>query len=723
MVCTPSVQTDEAASTDILRRAGLEVLKNRQYFSKRSPTKLQQIFKMSHMIRQPRHIYEFGPFRLVPEERQLLRDNQPVPLTAKAFDLLVVLVENSGHLIEKGELMQRIWPDCFVEEANLSVNMSALRRALGEGPNEHRYIATVPRHGYRFVASVEERWEEGAASSPPEFSDKNDNIRPVAEGEQETFSPSLAVASRPRVSFGRWPLVVVGLSLLFALLMGLNAGGLRERLWGKGNSVRIQSLAVLPLENLSGDTSQDYFADGLTEALITDLARGGVLRVISRPSVVQYKGTRKPVTEIGRALNVDAVLTGSVLRSGERVRLAVQLIRVGTDRTLWADTYERDLRDVLTLQREMTQDIVSEIKIELSPQEQVQFGSVGPVNPEAYDHYLRGQFYLHRQNREDNESAIMALERAVATDPTFAPAYAELAQAYVWKLFLFAPEERKWAEKAFVAAEKAIALDPDSAVAHLARGRLLWTPANHFPHEKAIREYRRALTLNPNLDEARNQLALIYCHIGAFDEALQESHKAVETNPNNNLAQFRTGQTLNFQGKHEQALAVLRAIPQETNPSLVGHQIAWALFNLGRREEASATLEQLLRDYPEDSGGLFTSVQALLAASAGQARIAEDKIKSAIAKGKGFGHFHHTAYHIGCAYALMNKPGQAVKWLEAAAEDGFPCYPLFARDAHLDNLRRDARFVALLAKLKRQWEHYKAILEETPMPETTKIAS
>ena len=662
------------------------------------------------MVRQARHIYEFGPFRLIPAERQLLRDNQPVSLTPKAFDLLLVLVENSGHLLEKDELMKRIWPDSFVEEANLSVKMSALRRALGEGPNEHQYVETVPRRGYRFMAGVKERWDEGTESSTRELSEEDDDSRPVTNRERQTSSPPLAAVSRPSVLFRRWPLVLVGLLLLSASLLGLNAGGLRERLLGKGNSVRIQSLAVLPLENLSGDSSQDYFADGMTEALITDLGKIGALRVISRPSVMRYKGARRALPEIGRELNVDAVLTGSVVRSGERVRIAVQLIHVAADRNLWADSYERDMRDVLALQREVARDIVGEIKIKVTPPEQVQFGSVGPINPEAYDHYLRGQFYLHRQNRDDNEAAIAALERAVATEPTFAAAHAELAQAYVWKLFLFAPGEEQWEEKAFVAAEKALALDPDLAVAHLARGRLLWTPANHFPHEKAIREYRRALTLNPSLDEARNQLALVYCHIGAFDEALQESHKAVTTNPNNNLAQFRTGQTLNFQGKYEEALSVLRAIPQEVNPALVGHQIAWALFNLGRREEAAATLEQLLRDHPEDNRGLFTSLQAVLAASAGQERMAEDKIKSAVEKGKGFGHFHHTAYHIACAYALMNKPEQAIKWLEVAAEDGFPCYPLFERDTNLDNLRQDARFVTFLAKLRQQWEYYRTIL-------------
>jgi len=665
------------------------------------------------MLRQARHIYEFGPFLLIPAERQFLRDNEPVSLTPKSFDLLVVLVENSGHLIEKGELMKRIWPDSFVEEANLSVNISALRRALGEGPDENQYVETVPRRGYRFVASVKERWDKGTESSTREFGEEDSDSRPaadVAHGEPKASSPALTAASRPSVLFRGWPLVLVGLLVLSALLLGLNAGGLRERLLSKANPARIQSLAVLPLENLSGDTSQDYFADGMTEALITDLAKFGALRVISLPSVMPYKGTRNPLPEIGRELNVDAVLTGSVVRSGERVRIVVQLTHVATDRNLWADSYERDLRDVLSLQREVTRDIAGEIRINLTPQEQGQLGSVRSIDPKAYDHYLRGRFYLNSQNRDDNEAAITALERAVAADPTFAAAYAELAQAYVWKLFLFAPGDRQWAEKAFVAAEKALAIDPDLAVAHLARGRILWTPANRFPHENAIREYRRALTLNPSLDEARNQLALVYCHIGAFDEALQESHKAITTNPNNNLAQLRIGQTLNFQGKYDQALSVLRAIPKEANPALVGYQIAWALFNLGKKEEASATLEQLLNDSPEDSGGLFTSVQAVLAASAGQERLAEVKIKSALERGKGFGHFHHTAYHIACAYALMNKPEQAIRWLEVAANDGFPCYPLFEKDPNLNNLRQDARFVTLLAKLRQQWEHYRTIL-------------
>jgi TolB-like protein/DNA-binding winged helix-turn-helix (wHTH) protein len=656
------------------------------------------------MVRQNRQIFEFGPFRLIPEERQLLRDNQPVPLTPKSFDLLVVLVENSGRLIGKDALMEQIWPDSFVEEANLSVKMSALRRALGENPHEVQYIETVPRRGYRFVADVKERCDNGTESSNEEQIREGDD-QSVVHDERRT----LTLPSYARVFFRRWEAVLAGLLLISALLLALNPGGLRDRLSGKANPVNIQSLAVLPLNNLSGDASQDYFADGMTEALITDLAQVRSLKVISRTSVMQYKGAPKTLPEIARELNVDAIVEGSVLRYGDRVRITVQLIHAPADRHLWSETYERDLRDILALQSEIARTITQEIQVKLTPQEQVGLTGTRQISPEAYDYFLRGRFYANRQNRGDNETTIEMFERAVAADPGFAAAHAALAQAYVWRFFLFTPDEKQWEEKAFMEVEKALALDSNLGEAHLARGRLLWTPTNHFPHDKAIQEYRRALDLDPSLDEARNQLALVYGHVGLLDEALGELQKAVATNPSNSLAQFRIGETFLFQGKYEQALSALRNIPGEANPSLVGYQSVWALFNLGRKDEAAIVLEQFLKEHPEDNRGLFTSLQAVFAASEGHERLAEDKIKLAIEKGKGFGHFHHTAYHIASAYALMHKPEQAIKWLEAAADVGFPCYPLFERDANLDNLRQDARFVAFLAKQRRQWEYYKSI--------------
>jgi non-specific serine/threonine protein kinase len=513
---------------------------------------------------------------------------------------------------------------------------------------------------------------------------------------------------RRSIFTSRRTLVLSGVAIL------LVAAALVYALMFRGASAthqpEIRSLAVLPLVNLSGDPQQDYFADGITETLIAGLAKVGALRVISRTSVMQYKGSHKPLPEIARELNVDSVVEGSVQRFGERVKITAHLIHAPVERHLWGETYERDLRDVMALQNEIARAITQEIHIKLTPQEQMRLASARPVSPEAYDYYLRGRFYANRQNKADNETAIKMCDRAVALDPNFATAYAELAQACVWRFFLFTPDQKQWEERAFVAVEKALSLEPDLPVAYLARGQLLWTPSHHYPHEKAIREYRRALALNPNLDEAQNQLARVYNHIGAFDRALEELEKAVATNPSNTLAQFRIGETLLFQGEYERALAALRNIPKEANPSMVGYQAPTALLHLGRTQEAAALLGEFLRDYPEDNGGLFTSVQALIAALVGEENKAEDKIRSAVDKGKGFGHFHHAAYNIACAYALMNKREQAIKWLQAAADDGFPCYPLFEREPYLDHLRQDSRFVSLMKRLKEQWDYYKATL-------------
>src|SRR6185369_6366297 len=473
----------------------------------------------------------------------------------------------------------------------------------------------------------------------------------------------------------------------------------------------IHSLAVLPMENFSGDPGQDYFADGMTETLISGLARVGSLRVTSRTSVVQFKGSQKPLKQIAKELNVDAVIEGSVQRFGDRIHVGVRLIEAETEALMWSKEYDSDLRDVLTLQNELAQAVTQAIRIKLTPQEQSRLAERRRINPAAYDDFLRGRYYLNRQTKSDNDSAIQSLSRAVEADPEFAGGWAELAQAYVWKLFLFAPDEKDLQQKAFVAVEKALALDPDLAEAYLARGRLLWTPANHFPHDKAIQEYRRALALNPSLDEARNQLAVVLGHVGLLDEALSELDKALAANPSNNLARFRVGEIMLFECRYEEAVAALRSVPPDVNPSLVGHQLVLALFNLGRKDEAAATLDKFVKDYPEVNRGLFASLQAVMAASAGQPRVAEEKIKFAIERGKGFGHFHHTAYHIACAYAIMNKPDEAIKWLESAADDGFPCYVLFQRDHNLDSLRQDERFKAFMEKTKEHWEKYKALMK------------
>jgi tetratricopeptide (TPR) repeat protein len=322
---------------------------------------------------------------------------------------------------------------------------------------------------------------------------------------------------------------------------------------------------------------------------------------------------------------------------------------------------------------------------------------------------LQGRFYAVRENRNDNDKAIELLEQAVALDTNHSLAYTELARAYGTRFFQLEPHQKQWQEKAYVALDKAFSINPDLAEAHEIRGFLLWMPANRFPHEQAIAAYRRAAALNPNLDEPHQQLGKIYLHIGLLDEAIAEFRKALEINPGNTMARYRIGIVLLHQGKYEEAQRKLKTTPPEINPAIVGRDTVWLLISLGRREEAAVLLDELIKQHPVDEGGQFASFKALLAAQAGDAEQAEREVSDALEKGRGFGHFHHTAYIIACAYAALNKPEKAVQFLQTAVDEGYPCYPLFASDDKLDAIRQNPKFQSFLAELKKEWEFYKTL--------------
>jgi len=330
----------------------------------------------------------------------------------------------------------------------------------------------------------------------------------------------------------------------------------------------------------------------------------------------------------------------------------------------------------------------------------------------AYDSYMRGKVSVSSENPENNEAAIKLFEAAVSADPNFAAAYAELARAYSIKARYFAPaaEKKKLNEDAEVDVEKALALDPNLAEGHFARGLILWTPYKRFPHEQAIQSYKRAIELNPNLDEAHHQLGFVYLHIGLLDKGQREIEKALALNPGNTLARYRLGVINMCRARYQEAFQIFNSTPLEMNPSLLTFYTSNALFRLGRNDEASALIEQFFKKYPKDEGGAVTSVKAMMLAKAGKEREAEATIQHALEIGRGYAHFHHTSYNIASAYALMHQPEPAIKWLQVTAEEGFPCYPLFDGDSNLDNLRKDPRFISLMANLKQQWEHYDATL-------------
>ena len=474
---------------------------------------------------------------------------------------------------------------------------------------------------------------------------------------------------------------------------------------------QIRSLAVLPLDNLSGDPQQDYFADGMTEELTTELAQIGSLRVTSRTSVMQYKHTQKKVADIARELGVDGIIEGSVLRAGDHIRITAQLVNAREDRHIWSNSYDRDMRDVLKLQADVAEAIAVQVRANVEGRRPLTSSAMRSVDPRAYDAYLRGKYHAYLKNRNDTAAAISELQQSITYDPTFAPAYAWLADAYDTQFSLFDPTDMAATEKAFAAAQKALELDPDCPDAHLAFGRLLWTPAQHFAHQDAIRQFRRAIELNPSLDEAHHQLGLVYLHIGLLDEGLAEVRKAVELNPSNMFAQYRVGVAWLYKGQYQQALDHFQRVSLEAQPSLVNYQNAWSMSYLGRTDEALAITRKFIAESP-DEGGLVSSTEAILYAQKGRRADAEGDIRRAIAKRGRFIHFHHTAYNIASAYALLNVPQLAMKWLREAADDGYPCYPLFAQDPHLASLHSNPDFQAFLRDQKVIWQKNVALASQ-----------
>ena len=350
---------------------------------------------------QAKAIFEFGAFRLDPAERLLLRQKVPVQLPPKAFDALVVMVASRGRLLGKDELLRTVWPDSFVEESNLAQHISILRKALRDGEDGLQYIETVPRHGYRFVAEVREVADAPSESSVPEpVSSWNRFRRPV---------------------FATVPVILA--AILISILP----------IWKKHRApgpAPIQSLAVLPLQNLSGDPAQQYFADGMTEALITDVAKIPGVKVISRTSIMQYKDSNKRLPIIAHELGVDGIVEGSVLRSGDRVRITVQLVRGTTDQHIWAESYERDLRDLVTLQDEVSRSIAVQIQKQIAPPSSQRLITSAAVTPQAREDYLKGRYFWNLRSEADYLKAIEHFQEAITEDPKYAQAYAGLADAY-----------------------------------------------------------------------------------------------------------------------------------------------------------------------------------------------------------------------------------------------------------------------------------------------------
>jgi TolB-like protein/DNA-binding winged helix-turn-helix (wHTH) protein/Tfp pilus assembly protein PilF len=650
----------------------------------------------------------FGPFEVDFRAGEILKNGRRIRLQDQPLQALAMLLEHPGNVVTRDEFRQKLWPnDTFVDfDHGLNNAINKLRDALNDSSEAPRFIETLPRRGYRFVAQLEGQ-TVAAVPLTQEESDAPD--KPTQEPVLAT-AQSATVLTGPRPWLRRRWIAFVGSAIALSTVLGLAVGAWRGGLVGSAHAMRIESIAVLPLENMTGDPTQEYLVDGMTDALTTHLAQIGQIRVISRTSAMRFKGAKKTLPEIAQELHVDAVVEGSISRSNDVIRINAQLIYAPGDRHIWARSYDGVQSNLPTIESEIASDVARKIGVAMTPEYSRRLSMPPSVNPEAYDLYLLAKPYYGLGTPEATDRAIRLLEKSVAIDPKFAVAYSALATAYRDRGFAVEPETSdEWIEKATAAAREALSLDPNLAEAYVSRGYLLWSRSNNWAHERAVADYRRALSLNPNLAEAHHQLANVYNHVGLLDKAQGEIEQAVQLDPLNTGARFRVGINLLYRGKYEDSLAAIRD-SEKFNPPFWAFQSSFALQHLGRPDEAQKRVDTLLAEKPEDRGGSLTAMQALLAAEAGDTHAAEAKIRDALAKGKGFQHFHHIAYAVGSSYALLNRHEQALRYLQMAADDGFPCYPLFEHDSNLDHLRNDPRFLRFMEEQKRQWEYFQAHL-------------
>jgi TolB-like protein/DNA-binding winged helix-turn-helix (wHTH) protein/Tfp pilus assembly protein PilF len=512
------------------------------------------------MSPQTKVIFEFGPFRLNPAERLLLRHQVPVRLPPKAFDALVVLVENRGHLLEKDELLRKVWPGTFVEESNLAQHISVLRKTLQDGEDGSRYIETVPTRGYRFIAEVRDvggvapHGDVVAGSTPSHRSSPAVAESAVPEsGVAETGATERVL---PRKRFPILTYTIGTLALLLTVLI------LTLPVWKRPRNAApepIQSLAVLPLQNLSGDSAQDYFADGMTEALITDLAKIPGLKVISRTSIMQYKDSHKKLPQIAQELGVDAIIEGAVLRSGDRVRITAQLVRGATDQHIWAESYERDLRDLVALEDEVSRSIAVQIQKEIAPSRPQQLAASAAVPPQARENYLKGRYFWNLRSEAGYRKAIDYFQAAMTEDPQYAQAYAGSADAYA--LLGSIPNAKMPRETAMPKAKEmalmALKLDGSLADAHTS---LAFVEMHYeWKFQEAEQEFKRAIELDPNYSIAHHWYAFDLAAMGRMDEAVAEVKRARQTDPLSAIINTDVAEILYWARRYDEALEQARA--------------------------------------------------------------------------------------------------------------------------------------------------------------------
>jgi TolB-like protein/DNA-binding winged helix-turn-helix (wHTH) protein/Tfp pilus assembly protein PilF len=627
----------------------------------------------------------FGVFEIDIPAGELRKHGLRIRLQEQPFQVLAILLEHPGGVVTREELQKKLWPaDTFVDfDHGLNKAISKIREALNDSAENPRFIETLARRGYRFLAEV--RVPDAAvvrtAKLGTQLRSETEPADQAAYLGQESATPG-----RPSASY-KWK---VSVSVLVLFLVSLSSWKLYS--WYHPSLI-VRSLAVLPLESLSSDASQDYFADGMTDELISDLGQISALRVISRTSVMGYKHARKSLPQIAHELNVDAVVEGTVLRSGEQVRITAQLIEASTDKHLWSQSYQGELKDTLALQSEVARAIADQIQINVNPQEQAALKSVKAVNPQAYQSFLKGRFFWNKRTAEGLKIALAYFNQAIEEDPKYAPAYSGLADTYSllgdWQYAAMTPKEAL--PKAKASAIRALELDNALGEAHNSLAFCL--DGFDWDIKSAGMEFQRAIALNPGYATAHHWYAWHLSLLGRYDEAIAEMRKAQDLDPLSLIINADLAELLVLAHSYDESIRQSRkTIEMDPSFAVAHNQLAQAYLQKHMNDEAVAELRKAAQLSGESPTVMANLARAYVATGK---KIDAIKILNDLTKRSNATYSH--ASEIAVIYAALGDKDQAINWLEKGYEERFN--PGVLLRPGLDPLRSDPRFQDLARRV------------------------
>ena len=626
----------------------------------------------------------FGIFELDLRAGELRKHDLRVRLQEQPFKALMMLLEHPGEVVTREELQKKLWPaDTFVDfDHGLNKVINKIRAVLGDSAESPRFVETVARRGYRFLAEV-----RVADALPVRSSELATRPHPAIEArDRREIAGKLAMLQH------LLPSTVRKMAMLVLLIIKASFALWKLHSWNRQAPV-ILSLAVLPLESLSTDTSQDYFADGMTDELITDLGQISALRVISRTSVMAYKHAHKPLRQIARELNVDAVVEGTVLRSGDQVRITAQLIDANADKHLWAESYEGELRDALALQNKVARAIADQIRINLKPREQAALENVKVVNPRAYESYLKGRYFWNKRTGDGLKVALAYFNQAIGDDPNYAQAYSGLADTYAllgdWEYAVMSPKEAL--PKAKAAAIKALTLDSTLGEAHNSLAFCL--DVFDWDFDSAGKEFRRAIELNPGYATAHQWYASHLILLGRNDEAIAEMRKAESLDPLSLIIIADLSDFLVIAHSYDESIGESRkTIEMDPNFALAHDQLGQAYLQKHMNDEAVAELQKAV----QLSGGTPTCIANLARAYVASGKRSEAiRLLNDLMKRSKSSDSHAT--EIAMIYLSLGDTDQAMNWLDLSYEERLN--PSVLLRPGFDPLRSDPRFKDLLRRI------------------------